>query len=210
MVGVSQCRLCSGPLTEIEQRLAARIAALFLEEYQRTWADVADLRFTVDRVESDPKTVQYLPEKEPVLTVRFDVGLNDSHGAMSLCIPGESARRLEQMLSDNSSGNHSPGTKLRHGRNHETREGSVQLIAQLADTKINTTDLVGLRVGDIINTDQSVNAPILVSVDGVSKYQARLGALNGRKAIRIDEPESSPAPRHEKHVADDQADAKSR
>ncbi len=61
-------------------------------------------------------------------------------------------------------------------------------MAQLAETKINTGDLIGLRVGDIITTEKDVNTPIVISVEGLPKYHARPGAFKGRKAIRIDEP----------------------
>jgi flagellar motor switch protein FliM len=68
------------------------------------------------------------------------------------------------------------------------------LVAQLADTKISTGDLIGLRVGDIITTEKDTNTPILISVEGVPKYHARVGAFKGRKAIRIDEPLAPPTP----------------
>ena len=63
----------------------------------------------------------------------------------------------------------------------------LQLVAQLAETKISTGDLIGLRIGDIITTEKDVNTPIVISVEGHPKYHARPGALKGRKAIRIEQ-----------------------
>jgi flagellar motor switch protein FliM len=63
---------------------------------------------------------------------------------------------------------------------------TVELCVHLADTKISTGDMIGLRVGDIITTDKDVHTPISVSVEGVEKFRARPGAFKGRKAIQIE------------------------
>ena len=46
---------------------------------------------------------------------------------------------------------------------------------------------LGLRVGDIITTEKDVRSPLVVHIEGVSKFKARAGAFKGRKAICIDE-----------------------
>jgi len=59
------------------------------------------------------------------------------------------------------------------------------LVVTLAESKITTGDLLGLRVGDIITTDTDVNQPLEVAVAGAAKFQASPGAFKGRKAIQI-------------------------
>ncbi len=44
---------------------------------------------------------------------------------------------------------------------------------------------MGLRVGDIITTQKDVHQPVIVSVEGVPKFRAKLGAFKGHKAIMI-------------------------
>lgn len=61
----------------------------------------------------------------------------------------------------------------------------VQLVVELADTKIATADLIGLRVGDIIATEKDINTPLVVAVEGKPKYFASAGALKGRKAAQV-------------------------
>ena len=64
----------------------------------------------------------------------------------------------------------------------------MQLIAQLAETRITTGELIGLRVGDIITTEKDVHDPLVICVEGVPKFRAQAGAFKGRKAIRIEKP----------------------
>ena len=70
---------------------------------------------------------------------------------------------------------------------------TVELVVHLAETHITTHDMVSLRVGDVITTEKDVHSPIAVSVEGVTKFHARPGALKGRKAVEIEEVASSPS-----------------
>jgi flagellar motor switch protein FliM len=63
---------------------------------------------------------------------------------------------------------------------------TVELVASLGDTPITTDELANLAVGDVIATDRPATEPIAVSQDGVVKFQARLGASQGRKALEIE------------------------
>jgi flagellar motor switch protein FliM len=189
--------LARRPLTEIELRLVARITGLFLEEFRRAWMNVIDLRVAVERVESNPQLVQIVPPNEVIVLISFEITLGDSRGMMNLCIPFNSIERIGQKLSSNSwvaYGRRGATPESTHRISQNLRGALVQLVAQLADTKISTGDLVGLRVGDIITTEKDTNTPILISVEGVPKYHARVGAFKGRKAIRIDEPLALPTP----------------
>ena len=44
----------------------------------------------------------------------------------------------------------------------------VELVVTLAESKITTGDLIGLRVGDIITTEKDVHQPLDVAVEGAS------------------------------------------
>jgi flagellar motor switch protein FliM len=188
--GKDQTSPARRPLTEIELRLVGRITGLFLEEFHRAWENVIDLKLSVERVESNPQLVQIVPPNEVIVLISFEITLGEARGMMNLCIPFNSIERIGQKLSSN--------TWTSYGRKGATRESTdritqnlrgatVQLVAQLAETKISTGDLIGLRIGDIITTEKDVNTPLVINVEGLAKYHARPGALKGRKAIRIEQ-----------------------
>ncbi|MEX2025771.1 MAG: FliM/FliN family flagellar motor switch protein, partial [Pirellulaceae bacterium] len=62
----------------------------------------------------------------------------------------------------------------------------VDVVVTLAETKISTGDLLGLRVGDVVTTDKDVRSPLEVAVQGVSKFLASPGSIKGQKAIQIE------------------------
>ncbi len=194
--GRESAPLARRPLTEIELRLVSRITHLFLQEMHHAWQNVIELDLKVERVESNPQLVQIVPPNEVVVLISFELTIGDLRGMMNLCIPFNSIERIGGKLSSNSwisygKRQSSPETIKQISTN--LKGAVVELVAQLADTKITTGDLIGLRVGDVITTDKDINSPVAISLEGVVKYLARPGAFKGRKAVQV-EAEVAPTP----------------
>lgn len=189
--------LARRPLTEIELRLVNRITSLFIDELQRAWENVLPLTIKVERVESNPQLVQIVPPNEVVVLISFELTLGDVRGMFNLCIPFNS---LEQV-----SGNLSANSWISYGRPKATsesiqklasaiRSSLVEMNVQLAKTRISTSELIGLRVGDIITTNHDINRPLLVTVENYAKFNARPGEYKGHKAICIESSLEVPPP----------------
>ena len=179
------------PLTEIELRLVGRITTLFLQELKHAWKDVLPLQLEVERVESNPQLVQIVPPNEVVVLVSFELTLGDVRGMLNLCIPFNAIERHSSKLAANTwatygRSNTNPALKAEVSRQLE--HSFVEMVVTLAESKITTGDLIGLRVGDIITTDKDVREPLDVAVEGAAKFQASPGAFKGRKAIEIQSP----------------------
>jgi len=183
------------PLTEIELRLIARITNLFLDEMHHAWENVLDLRPSVVRVESNPQLVQIVPPNEVVVLISFELSLGDARGMMNLCIPFNSIERISGKLTANSWGSYGrkpPSTDGVEQISQQIAASLVSMVVHLANTRITTGELIGLRVGDIITTEHDIHTPVTVSVEGQAKFHAYPGAYKGRKAIEIDRLLESP------------------
>jgi flagellar motor switch protein FliM len=182
------------PLTEIELRLVSRITGLFLQELKHAWESVLPLKLAVERVESNPQLVQIVPPNEVVVLVSFELTLGDLRGMINLCIPFNAIERISSRLAANSWATYgkssaTPQTRETIGRRLDAAQ--VEVVVTLARTRITTGELIGLRVGDIITTDQDIHQPLEVRVQGTTKFYASPGAFKGYKAVRI---ESAPLP----------------
>lgn len=183
--GASQRR----PLTEIELRLVGRITSLFLRDMKHAWENVVSLDLEVLRVESNPQLVQIVPPNEVVVVVSFEVTLGEVRGMVNLCIPFNAIERIGGKLSANtwtSYGRKDVDPELLNRITKNLHGSNVELVVDLAETRITTSELIGLRVGDVIKTDKDVQAPLNVSVQGVEMFHARIGQLKGKKAIRVE------------------------
>jgi flagellar motor switch protein FliM len=176
------------PLTEIELRLVSRITDLFCKEMKHAWANVLELDLSIDHVESNPQLVQIVPPNEVVVLISFELTIGDARGMMNLCIPFNSIERISARLSANSWVSY--GKKTATAENIQRISGQlsdavVEVVVDLAETNISTSDLIGLRVGDIIATEKDVARPLVVSIEGRPKFHAQPGAFKGRKAIQV-------------------------
>jgi flagellar motor switch protein FliM len=166
----------------------SRITALFLREMKRAWQNVVDLDLSIERIESNPQLVQIVPPNEVVVLISFEITLGDIRGMMNLCIPFNNIERISSKLTSNSWVGYSRGSATDATRQQISRQltnSQVELVVTLAETKITTADLIGLRVGDVITTDKDVQVPLDVSVEGVVKYAAQPGVFKGHKAFQI-------------------------
>jgi flagellar motor switch protein FliM len=176
------------PLTEIEMRLVSRITDLFCKEMKQAWENVMDLNLSIDRVESNPQLVQIVPPNEVVVLISFELTLGDARGMMNLCIPFNAIERISPRLSANSWVSYGKKTATPENiqRISDRLNGAqVEVVVELAETNISTSDLIGLKVGDIIATEKDVQRPLVVSVEGQPKFHAQPGAFKGRKAIQV-------------------------
>lgn len=176
------------PLTEIELRLVGRITDLFCKEMKQAWENVLELNLAIDRVESNPQLVQIVPPNEVVVLISFELTLGEARGMMNLCIPFNSIERISNRLSSNSwvsYGKKSATTENIQRISTQLNDALVEVVVDLAETNISTSDLIGLRVGDIIATEKDVARPLVVSIEGRPKFHAQPGAFKGRKAIQV-------------------------
>jgi flagellar motor switch protein FliM len=176
------------PLTEIELRLVSRITDLFCKEMKHAWENVLDLNLSIDRVESNPQLVQIVPPNEVVVLISFELSIGDSRGMMNFCIPFNAIERISGRLSANSWVSY--GKKMATPENIKRISGQlsdalVEVVVDLAETNISTSDLISLKVGDIIATEKDVERPLVVSIEGQPKFHATAGAFKGHKAIQV-------------------------
>lgn len=179
------------PLTEIELRLTSRVTDRFLKELTKAWENVLPIEPSVQRVEYNPQLVQIVPPSEVVIVIGFEVIVGTVRGLLSLCIPYNAIEKISHKLSSNSWTGYRKGQASREVAarlSQLLQKATVEVVVTLAETRITTGDLLALRVGDIITTDQDIHSPLIVTVQGVPKFRASPGAYKGRIAVQVIEP----------------------
>lgn len=176
------------PLSDIELRLTSRITHVFLRELAAGWGNAVELNIEVERVESNPQLVQIVPPNEVVILVSFELTMGKTRGMINLCIPFNTVERIGNKLSTNSwtgyaSSRSSAHSQVQIAANLEHAVG--ELVVTLAHSKIKTTDLFNLQIGDVISTEKDIRSPLEVEIEGVVKYLAVPGAYKGKTAIEI-------------------------
>ncbi|MEM9587306.1 MAG: flagellar motor switch protein FliM [Planctomycetota bacterium] len=176
------------PLTEIENRLMARVVGLFLEQLKAAWENIVPLDLSIDSTESNPQLVQIVPPNEVVILISFELLLGKNRGMMNLCVPFNTIEKFNTQLSNNGwvgYGKTKPSEESRATITTNVDLAPVDVVVTLARSKIRTGDLLGLSVGDVITTEKEVAHPLELSIQDVPKFHAKPGAFKGKKAVRI-------------------------
>ncbi|QDV61898.1 flagellar motor switch protein FliM [Crateriforma conspicua] len=177
------------PLTEIETRLMNRVVKLFLSHLKDAWQNIIELDLSVESTESNPQLVQIVPPNEVVILVSFEIVIGKNRGMLNLCIPFNTVEKYNSQLSRNGwvgYGREAPTEESRRQIEYNLDEAPVNVVVTLARSKINTSDLLALNVGDVIATEKEVTDSLELSIQDVHKFNVRAGAFKGKKAVRID------------------------
>lgn len=156
------------PLTEIESRLAAKVARLWIDSLARAWQATAPLAFSreFESIKAGRAT------EVEMLALAFDVELAGSQGSMHLAIPlVELGAICNPDVPAGTCGQSA---------------GGARIVAELRLISIESDDLESLAVGDIITTEHRAEESVIVTHDGVPRFEAKLGAWQGHKAVEIE------------------------
>jgi len=178
-------------LTEIEQKLAAKIIEVVLATLAKAWRHLADLSWKLIAQENDPQIVQIVTGSEIVLAIRFELDVGEISGSMSLCLPVIS---IESILDKVGAEYTFYGARPQH-KDSQTA-GMLQEIVLCTDAKlealmtgstITVKDLLRLQVGDIVRLDNSVEdeESVTLTVCGKPKFTGKQGRVGSRQAIQI-------------------------
>lgn len=147
------------------------------------------MNLNVEKVESNPQLVQIVPPNEVVILIGFEVLVGKNRGMFNLCIPYNTIENYNQKLSRNGwvgYAKQNPTEESQKQMSGSVHDAPLNVVVTLARSKVKTSDLLDLAVGDIVTTETEINSPLELSVQDVPKFHARAGALKGKKAVRIE------------------------
>jgi flagellar motor switch protein FliM len=174
------------PLSPLEWNVIDTVLVRATERLREAWAPVASAEFKVVRRESDP-TVMPLPDAgEAAVSVVLEVVIGDQRGCLNL---GFSLRALEGRLVERPSA-WPPGPRAADPQggaalSERLAPAAVRLEASLPVEDVRLREIRELRPGDLLVTHHPHRAPVVVSVEGRPKFEARLGRLKDRKAVHV-------------------------
>ena len=177
------------PLTTIEQRLANRIIDRALETLAEAWSGIVDnLELKVVQSESNPQLVQVVAPNEVVVVLGFEIKMGSRSGSMSLCIPFNVVEPvIGRLTSQDWFSYRKQGTMKQHRQSikENLQEAKLRLRAYLAQTSLTVSDLINLKVGDILRTKKEADSELIMQAEGKSKFAGKIGQFRGNRAFRI-------------------------
>lgn len=169
----------------LEVRMARKILEGITAEFSRGWAAIAPGRFALSKVETNPKMLPALPEQDPLYVMNFrvesDTGLSRD---FSVALPFSLVEGLKGQQGEAEAAD--PKTSGMGALIREAIEDVIVSVeVMLGEASLPIREILSLKPGDVIATDQEIDAPISVLVEGRPKLSGRAGISRGNRAVKI-------------------------
>ena len=173
-------------LTDLELNMYEDIIGGLIELLGGSWENYIGLKFEYVRTEVNPTLVQLIGFDETVILVGLDIKFPNCSGRMSLVLPGVMLTNIFAEIGK-STARHVTGEDKSDEIFGSLRESDLEIVAELARTRLLLSDLYHLNVGDVVDIKQPKDSPIFLNIDGRRWFDGRMGVHNKQKAVKIGE-----------------------
>ena len=188
--------------TPTEQRIIHRMLEVVFEDYQKSWHAVYPVKFEYMRSEMNTQFANIATPNEVVVTTSFNIELGASGGEFHICMPYSMIEPIRDILYSSLQGDHIDVDK-RWVRllSRQVQSAEVELVANLGHAELKVSDILGMKVGDVVPL--TVPANLRAEVDGVPVLDCQYGVFNGQYALKVKNMAMTmqpDAPQGEEHV----------
>lgn len=178
--------------TDIEIRLLKRVAKVMTKLVGDAWENVYPLKPTFERLDNNSRQDQLVSPNETVVIIMLDVEIRDVVGSISFCMPYVILEPVLEHLNTRywfTEKRESP-ENVRENKKHllqNVRQIPIEMKALLGTTQISLRDAMELRVGDVIQLDQTTDEKVLVLGGKNEWFRGTLGSMRNSRAVRVDQ-----------------------
>ena len=172
--------------TPIQVRLVKKLVHQALQDLEKAWQAVMQMKISYCRSESNPQFAMVVTTSEIVVVVTLQVHLGDISREMFIAYPYSMLEPIKEKLysglfADNVEQDSSWGSRFKDS----LQECDVAMTVQLGTAKINVQDLLNFNPGDVLMLDQHPGDPMLCLVEGDPKFEGQPGVFKGNHACRV-------------------------
>jgi flagellar motor switch protein FliM len=170
--------------TPTEQRIIQRLLAIAFEDLEKAWASVHPVKFEFVRSEMNTQFANIATPNEVVIVNTFTIALGTFTGEFHICMPYALVEPIRDKLNSSVQGDNLEVDK-RWVRlmSKQVQAADVEITVNLGYAHLNFEQLLGMKVGDVIELD--IPAPIIAEIDGVPVMECKCGTFNGQYALKV-------------------------
>lgn len=173
-------------MTDLELNMYEDLIADLVPIMGSSWENYITMHFEYVRTEVNPTLVQLIGYDETVVIVGLNFKFDNCTGRMSLCLPGEMLTNIFSEISKSTS-RRSTGEDKSEEIFDTLRESELEIVAELARTRILLSDLYHLNVGDVVDIKRPKDSPVFLNIGGRRWFDGRMGTSNKQVAVKIGE-----------------------
>jgi flagellar motor switch protein FliM len=176
------------PLSEIEQNLLRGLVGRILAELRYAFESVVELDPTVTQIESNPQFAQIAGPSDMIAVVSFEVRINQTVGKATLAIPYASLSPVLDSFTGNvvfAERDDKQVVAAQQSMQHHLNESDIEVGLRFDNIRLSSSELIGLRPGDVLPLYQSVDSTLTVTLAGKPAFVAKPARRGKRLAAQI-------------------------
>ena len=171
--------------TQTEQRIIQRMLELTLKSYNHAWNTVYPVNFEYIRSEMHTKFANIAEPNETVVNTAFHIELGAVGGQLHVCLPFSMIEPIRELLMNPLKDDVQVDRGWLPRMSNHLRAAEVELVAEFTHLRSTVSDVLAMRVGDVLPID--LPERVQGKVRGVPVMQCGYGTLNGKYALRVEE-----------------------
>jgi flagellar motor switch protein FliM len=178
----------SRDLTEIESKLADKVASVVLGEWCSTWSDVLPTRPVILRHENTGRFLNLCPPQTMFLVLALETHIGQMVETIQVAIPPSVQKPLLAKLNADLPGeekNTSPERSNIPHWNPALNDLDLQVTARWQGLQISARQLADLKVGDVLPLHSGNPSQIELFVGSDAKFSGQLGTSGPQWAVKI-------------------------
>ena len=173
-------------LTDLELNMYDDLIRDLISILGASWENYITIHFEYTRTEVNPTLVQLIGYDETVVIVGINIKFPNCTGRLSLCLPGVMLTNIFSEISKNTS-RRTTGEDKSEEIFDSLRDSELEIVAELARTRILLSDLYHLNVGDVVDIKRPKDSPVFLNIGGRRWFDGRMGTSNKQVAVKIGE-----------------------
>jgi flagellar motor switch protein FliM len=171
--------------TQVEQRIIQRMLGTAFEEYEKSWAPIYPLKFEYIRSEMNTQFANIATPNEIVIATTFTIELEATGGEFHICMPYAMLEPIRDIIYSTMQADHMEADRrwIKLLRS-QVQLAEVELVANLTEITLDITDLLEMKVGDVISC--TPHEKVTADVDGVPVLECRYGVCGGHYALKVE------------------------
>jgi flagellar motor switch protein FliM len=173
--------------TAIEKRLGQRLFQVILEDLSRAFAQLCEVDFVAAHTETNPKSLVLAPPNTPAVLITMTISIEERSGKIKFVIPNSAFETVRPLLAQSFMGGQLGGDSGWRARMSDAiGETSVTLDAVLRERPVPLAEVLGWRLGAVIDLDITTDEEVTVLCAGRPMLRAAMGRRkNASVALRV-------------------------
>jgi len=166
--------------THTEQRVIKLILRTIIDAVKSSWKEISDIEFVPVENEMNPAHLSAYSDTDVLMIRPFKVEFGGGGGEVQLLMPGTV---VDSIFRNRKSKKTADSMSTKEVMKARAANSTTNVTGELSGAKLTIGEIFKLSKGDIISVDSPEEVD--VKVNGVAKFKARMGEVNGNVGLKI-------------------------